>query len=89
MRLYDALRAQQDVVRNATAQREYTAALGHLAQLRPAVDTFFEQVMVMDENPAIRNNRLALLGAAEATLWRHRGPVETARLKSRCSGCAR
>ena len=61
MRLYDALRAQQDVVRNATAQREYTAALGHLAQLRPAVDTFFEQVMVMDENPAIRNNRLALL----------------------------
>ena len=61
VRLYDALRAQQDVVRNATAQREYTAALGHLAQLRPAVDTFFEQVMVMDENLAIRNNRLALL----------------------------
>ena len=61
VKLYDALRVQQDVVANATAQREYTAALGHLAQLRPVVDSFFEQVMVMDENPAVRGNRLALL----------------------------
>jgi glycyl-tRNA synthetase beta chain len=61
VRLYDAMRAQQDAVRTGTAQREYAAALGHLAQLRPVVDLFFEQVMVMDENPAIRSNRLALL----------------------------
>lgn len=61
IKLYDALRVQEDVVRNATAQREYSAALGHLAQLRPVVDSFFDQVMVMDENPAVRGNRLALL----------------------------
>jgi len=62
IRLYDALNARQDAARAATAQREYTAALGHLAQLRPVVDTFFDEVMVMDENPAVRDNRLALLG---------------------------
>jgi len=61
VRLYDAMRAQQETIRGATAQREYTAALGHLAQLRPLVDTFFDQVMVMDENPVVRVNRLALL----------------------------
>ena len=61
VRLYDALRAQRDIVRTATAQREYAAAFGHIAQLRPVIDTFFDQVMVMDDNPAVRNNRLALL----------------------------
>ena len=45
----------------ATAQREYAGALGTLAQLRPVVDAFFDQVMVMDENPQLRANRLALL----------------------------
>ena len=34
---------------------------GRLAQLRPAVDEFFDQVMVMDEDPRLRTNRLALL----------------------------
>jgi glycyl-tRNA synthetase beta chain len=61
VRLYDALRAQLDVVQSATAQRQYTAALGLLAQLRPTVDAFFDQVMVMDEDPKVRGNRLALL----------------------------
>lgn len=61
VRLYDALRAQQDVVRTATAQREYSAALGQLAQLRTVIDTFFDQVMVMHEDSAVRANRLALL----------------------------
>ena len=32
-----------------------------LTTLRPAVDAFFEGVMVMDENPARRANRIALL----------------------------
>jgi glycyl-tRNA synthetase beta chain len=62
IKLYDALRAQKDIVRNATAQREYSAALGHLAQLRAVVDSFFDQVMVMADDPAVRGNRLALLG---------------------------
>ena len=61
VRLYDAMRALRDSVAAATAQREYAGALGTLAQLRPVVDAFFDQVMVMDENPRLRANRLSLL----------------------------
>jgi glycyl-tRNA synthetase beta chain len=31
--------------------------------LRPQVDAFFDKVMVMAENPTVRDNRLALLGS--------------------------
>jgi glycyl-tRNA synthetase beta chain len=61
VRLFDSMRSLRDAVSIATAQREYANALGRLAQLRPAVDEFFDQVMVMDENPRLRTNRLALL----------------------------
>ncbi len=45
------------------AERNYTDALSALAALRDAVDTFFNDVMVNAEDPALRSNRLALLGA--------------------------
>lgn len=61
VKLFDAMHALRDAVSVATAQREYANALGRLAQLRPAVDEFFDQVMVMDEDPKLRANRLALL----------------------------
>jgi glycyl-tRNA synthetase beta chain len=61
VKLYDAMNAMRESVSGATARREYTAALGQLAQLRPAVDGFFDEVMVMDEDLKLRNNRLALL----------------------------
>jgi len=47
------------------AERSYEAALRKLATLRPHVDAFFDQVMVMADNPAVRANRLALLAALE------------------------
>jgi len=43
------------------ARADFTAALKRLAALRPSVDAFFDQVMVMAEDPQIRQNRLALL----------------------------
>ncbi len=43
------------------AAGDYSAALKALAGLRGAVDAFFDGVMVMAEDPAIRSNRLALL----------------------------
>jgi glycyl-tRNA synthetase beta chain len=61
VRLFDSMRALRDAVSMATAQREYANALGRLAQLRPAVDDFFDRVLVMDEDPRLRANRLALL----------------------------
>lgn len=42
-------------------QREYRAALERLASLREVVDRFFDEVLVMDPDPALRENRLALL----------------------------
>jgi glycyl-tRNA synthetase beta chain len=61
VRLFDAVRALASAVANTTAQREYAASLGHLAQLRSAVDSFFDEVMVMDPDERLRSNRLALL----------------------------
>jgi glycyl-tRNA synthetase beta chain len=61
VRLFDAMRSLRDAVDEAMERREYTGALGRLAQLRPAVDAFFDQVMVMDEDPVLRANRLGLL----------------------------
>lgn len=43
------------------AAREYSKALQKLAQLKLPVDKFFEDVMVMDPDESVRNNRLALL----------------------------
>ena len=41
---------------------DYAAGLQLLSRLRPVVDRFFDAVMVMDEDPALRANRLSLLG---------------------------
>ena len=50
--------------------RDYTGALQKLAALRTKVDTFFEQVMVMADDPALRANRLALLSQLRALFLR-------------------
>ncbi|MFW5823387.1 MAG: glycine--tRNA ligase subunit beta, partial [Marinobacter sp.] len=42
-------------------QGDYATALSSLASLRVPVDAFFDEVMVMAEDEAVRNNRLALL----------------------------
>jgi len=42
-------------------QRSYEAALLEIARLRPAIDQFFDKVMVMVDDAALRANRLALL----------------------------
>ncbi len=39
----------------------FEKALQILSQLRPAVDRFFDEVMVMAEDTAVKNNRMALL----------------------------
>ena len=42
-------------------QQQYTEALHTLAQLKEDIDHFFEEVMVMHEDPTIRANRIALV----------------------------
>jgi len=43
--------------------KEYSRALGEISRIRPAVDAFFDRVMVMVEDESLRANRLALLQA--------------------------
>jgi glycyl-tRNA synthetase beta chain len=42
-------------------EREYSRALTEISRIRPAVDAFFDKVMVMVEDERLRANRLALL----------------------------
>jgi len=64
--LATALHSLSDDVQAATQRRDYAGALDRLAALRPAVDAFFDQVLVNDPDAALRANRLALLGALRA-----------------------
>jgi glycyl-tRNA synthetase beta chain len=50
-----------DRVKKMAEGRNYTGALEAIATLRPQVDAFFDQVMVMDPDPKIRASRLWLL----------------------------
>ena len=45
---------------------DYAASLELLSGLRSTVDTFFDSVMVMDEDADLRANRLALLSRLKA-----------------------
>jgi glycyl-tRNA synthetase beta chain len=49
------------VVEEARAGHDYVTALRTLASMRKAVDGFFDEVLVMAEDPVMRGNRLALL----------------------------
>ncbi|MGF1548895.1 MAG: glycine--tRNA ligase subunit beta [Thiotrichales bacterium] len=59
--LFDAVEALRAAVTAAFDAGRYTEALTRLADLREPVDAFFDQVMVMSDDAALRENRLALL----------------------------
>jgi glycyl-tRNA synthetase beta chain len=57
--------AAQKIAEEATRRKKakkYREALEKISELRPAVDTFFDKVLVMAEDEGIRRNRIALLG---------------------------
>lgn len=61
LNLYHAIQQKQREIKADHEEGKYTEELYALASLKEVVDTFFDQVMVMDNNPQLRNNRLALL----------------------------
>ncbi|MBN6071312.1 glycine--tRNA ligase subunit beta [Aggregatibacter actinomycetemcomitans] len=63
--LAEAVLALQTEVQPLIAQGEYTAVLDKLANLRTPVDNFFDNVMVNAEDPALRQNRLAILNTLQ------------------------
>ncbi len=60
--LWTALNDARKFVAPLLEERRYAEVLTALAALREPVDTFFDDVLVMVEDKAVRNNRLALLG---------------------------
>ncbi len=59
--LADALKAAEQAAVPLAAERQYQQSLEQLAALRAPVDAFFDQVLVNAEDPAVRDNRYALL----------------------------
>ena len=59
--LYEAYRKGAGEVERQRAGREYRQALEEISTLRPAVDRFFDKVLVMAEDREVRQNRLRLL----------------------------
>ncbi len=64
--LAGALEAADRETSAALRSGDYASVLKRLAQLQVPVDAFFEQVLVNAEDPAVRRNRLALLGRLKA-----------------------
>jgi len=64
--LHNALQNSHEKVAPMLEQRRYAEILNELAGLRDSVDRFFDEVMVMADDEAVKNNRLALLGELRA-----------------------
>jgi len=58
------------IVEKLIQNGNYDKALSHIATLRPKVDTLFDDVMVMAEDAATRQNRIALLSSVSG-LFKH------------------
>ena len=59
--LFAATQALRPTVQNALAQHDFQAALTALSAVKPQVDAFFDNVMVMADDAAVKQNRLNLL----------------------------
>jgi glycyl-tRNA synthetase beta chain len=60
-RLHGEFRQKSAGITALAREKRYLEVLAELSRLRPAVDEFFDQVMVMDQDPEIRRNRLSLM----------------------------
>ncbi len=63
--LAEAVLALRTEVQPLITKGDYTAVLDKLANLRAPVDSFFDNVMVNAEDPALRQNRLAILNTLQ------------------------
>ena len=60
-KLYEAYTAAKDQVAKLVGADDYAQALQKITALKPSVDLFFDKVMVMAEDRALRENRIRLL----------------------------
>jgi len=69
-RLFEEIVEVEGSIDELLAERDYPAVLKRLAGLRPALDRFFDDVMVMVDDETLKNNRLALLHRLRALFLR-------------------
>jgi glycyl-tRNA synthetase beta chain len=62
LQLYTAAQRIGDEASRRKKEKKYRVALEKISELRPAVDLFFDKVLVMSEDEEVRRNRIALLG---------------------------
>ena len=62
-KLFEAVKEVSQTINNFIKNGNYDQALSTIAGLRPEVDTFFDDVMVMDPDEKIKQNRIALLSS--------------------------
>jgi glycyl-tRNA synthetase beta chain len=60
-KLHDAARTLAPEVAKLRQERAYGEALARIAMLRPVVDAFFDKVMVLDPDAAVRGAHLGLI----------------------------
>lgn len=68
--LWEAYGSIRDEVETAVDARDWESACQALIRLKGPVDDFFDSVMVMADDPALRQNRVALLDALRHLFWR-------------------
>ena len=59
--LFAHITAAESDFKQSIQERDYAKLLTQLAALQPVIDSFFDDVLVMAEEPELRTNRLALL----------------------------
>ena len=79
--LLEASEQAQQAVDAALASEDYPSAFAALAALRAPIDRFFDEVMVMDKDDALRENRLKLLNTFLGAFSRVANIGELARKK--------
>lgn len=80
--LWQALAEMQRVCVPLLANAQYTDALRRLAGLRAPIDGFFDSVMVMADDAAVRSNRVAMLAAMRDLF---RGVADIGRLQQQAA----
>ena len=67
--LFDRIAAAAPDFKQSIQERDYAKLLTQLTALQPAIDGFFDDVLVMAEEPALRANRLALLNGIGQNIY--------------------
>ena len=75
-RLFDEIRETTEHVEKTLSRYDWDELMGLLAKLSPCITSFFDDVLIMDEDISVRRNRLALLSCCNK-LFRKVGDLGT------------